>query len=133
MTTLPSVIVLALTLALEGRSEGKIGMSNIASVIWRSADNKSISGLTAECLKRKRFSCWNDHAPSFSDIEMLCRSVPDYEAYRTALSIAYEMQADTFQPTIEATHYLVAGTNAPWKASMKLVEVCGRHEFYRES
>jgi len=132
MTTLPSVIILALTLALEGRSEGESGMRNIGSVIWTSAESQTIDGLAHECLRPKRFSCWNGRAPSFDDIEMLSHTIPDREAYRTALKIAYEMQAGKFVPTVDATHYLVAGTNAPWKAAMKLVEVVGKHEFYRE-
>ena len=55
---LPEREVIAYTLWLEARSQGKKGLESVATVIYNRAKRRKMT-FKAVCLQPKQFSCWN--------------------------------------------------------------------------
>lgn len=132
MSTLPPLFVVCLTLCFESAGEGEAGMRRVASVIWNCAADHSVKSLAAECLKPKRYSCWNDKKPAVEHMRQWNSNWGDSQSYATAMQIANEMQKGKFRPIIEASHYFTLDRSPEWAKSMKFVEQYRSHVFYME-
>ena len=130
--------VVALTLWGETRGEDHEGKLAAASVIWREAvrNSATVAGrneaLVDECLKRKRYSCWQR--------KEFVQSIPKDSdpIWRECVKIAMDMTMGQFKPILEASHYfnpdLVPGRwPSSWdRSKMVFVKRVGNHDYYME-
>jgi hypothetical protein len=130
--------VIAMTLYLEAGNQGEEGIKAVASVIWLSSKDKTYVSLREECLKPKRYSCWNGRQPS---VEIIRDEILQGKWYgvktavalswQTCMSVACDMVQGKFEPTIEATNYCRHDVKPSWSNSMDVVCTIRDHIFYR--
>lgn len=118
--------VLSKTLYHEARGEGEVGIRAVASVIYnramKSSGKADYSALSAECLKKYQFSCWNgknDLTKGQGKVADLC------------MKVAKEMVAGTFKPTHSYTYYHAYKICEPKQAIGKSFVLIGNHKFYK--
>lgn len=120
--------ILALTLIRESPDEP--GMRAVASVIHERTAFPCPEAYVNECLRPKRYSCWNSTSPSM-DMVYKYNVRPEW---KIAIRIAREMVSGNFKPTVKATHYcrtdVMSHTN--WVSSMEVVATIGEHTYMRE-
>lgn len=123
----------AQTLWGEARGEGREGMAAVACVIGnRLARNmRGKTSLTAVCLDKYQFSCWNPNDPNLSRLDRVRRN-PD-ESYRIARELATQLidgQLDDM--TSGATHYYADSLRTPpyWAVGLRPCFTLGRHVFF---
>ena len=117
--------VVAMTIYLEARGEGELGMRAVASVIQNRADNKRCS-FSEICLERRQFSCWND---GFHEIKVPAFGA-DKKAWEFCLSIESDMKNGVFYPIGPWTHYYAISMKNPpkWSRGKKKTQI-GNHLF----
>jgi len=121
------MLVLALTLYWEARSEGDRGMELVASVIWNRAGGE-IRDLRSVCLKPYQFSCWN--GKSVEEVELPWHDDPEWVM---AQEIARKMVRGEFECSTSATHYYNPSLCSPsWAKQMQEILRTGNHVFLKE-
>lgn len=119
----------AMTVWMEARGEGMIGMTAVAHVIAnRLASRRWGSTIASVCLAPFQFSCWNDRDPNR---EAMARA-PDADLSDADEAMYKAQEGITEDPTNGATHYYAVGTPTPaWaQPPAKLEVTIGRHNFY---
>lgn len=117
--------VVANTLYLEARGEGKQGIEAVATVIYnRSKGNPE--QFEAVCFKPKQFSCYNA-----SKTPVIAPKTPlDVQAMELCLVVERAMYSGEFKPVGEWTHYYNARVcNPSWASKLQDVERIGNHTF----
>ena len=122
------LMVLALTLWGEARSEGEAGIRAVASVIYTRAKG-SPERFKAVCFAPKQFSCWNGKRG-----EKLYKSAPQGEAWEICKKVAGELADGRFTPSNSATHYMTirlydSPRRPKWADKMVPEVVVGGHVF----
>ena len=116
--------VVASTLWMEARGEGKDGIEAVASVIANRAA-KSRKPLKAVCLAPYQFSCWNKRQTTIP-------SNAKGTVWDFCLATADKMVKGKFKTTLDATHYYCHRTcNPSWGKKLKGRKIIGRHTFGR--
>lgn len=124
MTT---IMVIALTLWMEARSEGMSGMYNVACVIHNRAE-RSGESLQEVVLKPKQFSCWNDRKP-----EDFQEDLPVGAEWIQAKALAKQLVLGRLQVAHGATHYYNPALASPsWAKHMTVVKEHKHHIFLKE-
>lgn len=126
MTNMIFSLVVAMTIYGEAGIEDLHGKRLVASTIYNNA--KLIGGdfdraTTKVCLKRKKYSCWNE------PFEI------DYSSRRWSDSVkaAQEIHRKGYKPVTRATHYYAKYIRKPyWVKSMVYLGSHGQHVFYKE-
>lgn len=137
-----AVLLLASTLYLESANQGRDGHLGCASVIWNSARDHSSEALVEECVKPKRYSCWNGRTPDIHIVsnEILTGrtgQIPEIvlSVWSECLAIARSMVDGSFQPTIDAEFFWRYDNKNERTLAPSLVRVAqiGDHVFYRKA
>ena len=120
--------ILALTLVREAPDES--GMRAVASVIHESCAFPCPEAYVNECLRPKRYSCWNSVSPS---MDMVHKYMERAE-WQIAIKIAKEMVSGNFKPTLPkgTTHYCRTDivSKTAWTNDMTKVCEVGSHSFF---
>jgi len=125
-----NILILALTIYLEAGNQGESGMRAVASVIHSSASFPCLKAYHNECLRPKRYSCWNNTIPSMDMVYKYSAQ----KGYDIAIKIAKEMALGVFKPTLRATNYCRTDVieHTSWTNRMDKVAEVGEHTFYRK-
>ena len=116
--------IIASTLWLESRGEGKRGILAVASVIWTRA-KKTEAHPQDVCLRPNQFGCWAEFRPIRTPYGSEGTELWDY-----CVRLANELQNGTFKPLFRATHYYNPRISTPyWAKKMKVVTRIGNHVF----
>ena len=129
------VLTLARTLYGEARGEGRAGMEAVASVVMnRVRSARYPDSVSAVCLQRMQFSCWNPNDPNRKKIVRLAPGQDN--AYDACLDVARRaFAAQIVDPTDGALHYHATSISPPkWvlaSPSHVVTARIGGHIFYR--
>ena len=124
VTTPTPTEIVASTLWLESRGEGKRGIKAVASVIWTRAQ-KTEAHPQDVCLRPNQFGCWAEFRPIRTPYGAEGTDLWDY-----CVKLAKELQQGTFTPLFKATHYYNPRVCTPyWAKKMKIVTRIGNHVF----
>ena len=144
MTTLPEILVIALTLWGEARGEPQAGKEAVAAVIWNRAQAQR--KLPAPiCLQPYQFSCW-DHGGAdpeiaakrlMSDVLMALGNNIDKKEWEACFKLAMtiyvaQTQPEKFEPAGPWTHFHSATSTPGWAAKMVDRVMIGKQVFMRE-
>lgn len=136
MTTLPEVIVVALTLYLEAGNQPYAGKVMVGDVI---KNRSAICGkpLKVVCLQKNQFSCWNRKQPRkvWRKLKLDCDAA--YQSWVECMTVARMVCKPDYTPATPATYYLNPKTANKktmkiWKKTLHKVAVVCDHVFYRE-
>lgn len=125
--------VIALTIALEGSTQGIAGRHHIASSIYNRAESLDVKELASVCLKPKQYSCWNGRKPNIRLVKEFCRTESGLAIFDECMKLAQSMSKGTFRPIVGVTHYHVINIRPQWSNSYERIRRHGKHIFYRES
>ena len=118
----------SLTLWGEARDQSFDGKHAVASVIWNRANGKA-SKLSAVCLDRKQFSCWQ--RGKFSQKMPNMKNQIDRKAWGECVVLAGQMVDGSFLPSMKSKHYHEASIRPYWSVNMRLLASVGSHKFYK--
>ena len=120
---------------MEARSEGKVGMDAVASVILNRTGKKA-ENLPGICLAEKQFSCWNDKpnldAKSYISVipNGAAKKGKDQDAWRYCQELAGKLMNGEFKSTIgNRNSYHTMGVKPKWDATMRDKKTIGNHIF----
>ena len=123
-----ALTTVSLTLWGEARNQSFDGKHAVASVIWTRAQAKP-SKLSAVCLDRKQFSCWQKG--KFNQARPDMRKPLDRVAWSDCVVIAGQMVDGSFLPSLKSKHYHEASIQPYWSVNMKMLASVGSHKFYK--
>lgn len=123
--TANALLTVALTLWLEARGEGEIGMRAVATVIHNRAGG-DVSKLEYVCTRPRQFSCWNRLSPTYYR-----KHPPSGEPWHQALEIAAEMFNGTFEARANWDHYYNPDMANPKWARGRSGDRVGNHLFLK--
>jgi len=129
--------IVASTIYMEARGEGKEGMRAVAAVIKQRAINGNDS-LSAVCLKSYQFSCWNAYIntePSFyeSYAPLISNNQIEQRAAAVALDIAFSIDSLNTSYYNFVDHYHAKSVSPYWARGIKPAFTIKNHVFYRLS
>lgn len=128
MTTTVFSLILALTLYGEAGVDSMAGKRHVAGVVFNRCDEYTRNGvplhqaITAVCLKRGAFSCWNE---AF-DVDYTTQRWSD------CVTVACEIERKGYRSPTQATHYYAGYMRTPprWARSMRFLGRKDSHLFY---
>lgn len=123
-----TLTTVSMTIWGEGADQTYAGKYAIASVIWNRANGKP-SNLSAVCLDRKQFSCWQKRVFTQKLPDM--RNPLDRAAWRDCVALASLMMDGSFLPSLDSKHYHEASIQPYWSVNMKMLARVDGHKFYR--
>jgi spore germination cell wall hydrolase CwlJ-like protein len=123
-----TLTTVALTLWGEARNQSFDGKHAVGSVIWTRAQAKP-SKLSAVCLDRKQFSCWQKG--KFTQARPDMRKPIDRKSWSDCVVIAGQMVDGSFLPSLKSKHYHEASIQPYWSVNMKMLASVGSHKFYK--
>ena len=123
-----ALTTVSLTLWGEARNQSFDGKHAVASVIWTRA-NGNPSKLSAVCLDRKQFSCWQKG--KFNQARPDMRKPLDRKTWSDCVVIAGQMVGESFLPSLKSKHYHEASIQPYWSVNMKMLASVGSHKFYK--
>jgi spore germination cell wall hydrolase CwlJ-like protein len=123
-----ALTTVSLTLWGEARNQSFDGKHAVASVIWTRA-NGNPSKLSAVCLDRKQFSCWQKG--KFNQTRPDMRKPIDRKSWSDCVVIAGQMVDGSFLPSLKSKHYHEASIQPYWSVNMKMLASVGSHKFYK--
>ena len=123
-----ALTTVSLTLWGEARNQSFDGKHAVASVIWTRA-NGNPSKLSAVCLDRKQFSCWQKG--KFMQTRPDMRKPIDRKSWSDCVVIAGQMVDGSFLPSLKSKHYHEASIQPYWSVNMKMLASVGSHKFYK--
>ena len=126
-----AVMIVALTLWLECRSESPEGMEGVATVIANRAMANDLLSVSEVCIQRFQFSCWNRTSPSI-EARKITLEIRKTVQWRHCYRIADDLVRYRYAPISDWTHYYnpVLST-PPWAARLVNTLAMGRHVFGR--
>lgn len=139
---LQDIDILARTIYGEARGEGVEGMEAVACVVmnrykshkwftgYELKDGKKNPSISATCLKRLQFSCWNKNDPNFSKIQQIdvCSTI-----FLKCLQIAQRAVSGKLTDfTNGAVYYHAKNIKPKWALHKSPCYTVKNHLFYRE-
>jgi hypothetical protein len=140
--------IIACTILLESRSEGRRGMYMVAGTIAQRMANRGLHATTI-CRQDRQFSCWNS-GKTVKDVEyllktkeatyasLLARSLYMSTRSRTLIDVEYTRHADHYYskkymktPPYWAFEIIELPNGKEIKKPIKPVAVVGNHVFYK--
>lgn len=118
----------------EARSEGKIGIIAVASVIENRKNSGKYPGEYCKVInQRKQFSYTLEGRPDVEAIERHLRAA-DKVAYVQVSQVADEMLEGRFEPVLPSgvMHYATKKISNAWVKTKKIHATIGNHHFYKE-
>lgn len=118
----------------EARSEGKLGIIAVASVIEnRKNSGKYPNDYCKVINQHKQFSYTLEGRPDVEAIEGRLRAA-DKVAYVQVSKVTDEMLEGRFEPVLPSTvmHYAVKKISNTWTRTKKIYATIGNHNFYKE-
>lgn len=122
----PTREVIALTLLMESRGEGVLGIDAVSRNIQNRSAIRHLS-LKQVCLQPKQYSCWNKGITHSKAVELFYGSQGLH-----CLNLADKMISGTLTDSKigNAEYYHAKGCSPKWAKSMVLVATIGNHLFY---
>ena len=120
--------IVALTLLMEARGEGRGGIYRVACVIQQRQIERKISARTV-CLQRNQFSCWNGKGVFARNSHLLKSKMAPY-----CLSLAKKLvKKENLDRKIVgfANHYCTLNVHNRWTRIGKLTSTYKNHKFFR--
>jgi spore germination cell wall hydrolase CwlJ-like protein len=118
----------------EARSEGKLGILAVASVIENRKNSKGYpSEYCSVIQQRKQFSYTLEGRPDVEAIEGRLRAA-DKAAYMQVSEVADSMIEGRFEPVLPSNvlHYATTKITNAWTRTKKVYATIGNHRFYKE-
>jgi len=118
----------------EARSEGKLGILAVASVIENRKNSKGYpSEYCTVIQQRKQFSYTLEGRPDVEAIEGRLRAA-DKVAYMQVSDVVDQMLEGSFEPILPSNvlHYATVKINNAWTKTKKVYATIGNHRFYKE-
>ena len=130
--------ILARTLYMEARGEGKDGLNMVMTVIWNRAGGDKTK-LADVCLARKQFSCWNDlitgktpstYSVSFPKGVLSGKGGADAEAWNRCVQLANSAINGTFKPVNSKwnSYYNPKTASPSWGSQLVGAQMVGNHK-----
>jgi len=124
MTNILFSFILAATIYGEASTEQGIGKDYVAAVAYNRARGMPgvplASAISAVCLKKHQFSCWNK--PFKIDYES--------KAWFDSVEAALPVLQPGYKPVTKATHYHHVGVRPRWSKKLRRLAIVGNHAFY---
>lgn len=117
--------IIASTISMEARGEGKIGMLAVADVLIVRGNEKGISAAQV-CLEPRQFSCWNRPTPEY----VLAQENESW-SYCLELADAILSRAPIPNVVYSADHYCAMSVKPKWADPTKETVQIGHHVFYK--
>lgn len=138
MTTLPEILVIALTIWGEARGEPQAGKEAVAAVIWnRAQEQRKLPAVV--CLQPRQFSCWNMGGDALvRDVLMALGDNVDEAAWQACFKLSKQIylaqtQPEQFKPAGPWTHFHSVHSEPGWAWNMMDRVTIGKQVFMREA
>lgn len=118
----------------EARSEGKLGILAVASVIENRKNSRGYPSEYCSVINQhKQFSYTLEGKPDVETIEQRLRAA-DKVAYMQVSEVADKMLEGRFEPVLPSTvlHYATTKISNAWTKTKKIYATIGNHHFYKE-
>lgn len=118
----------------EARSEGKVGIIAVASVIENRKNHPSYPASYCGVIQQhKQFSYTLEGKPDVEAVVMRLKA-SDKQAYMHASYVSEQMVSGSFKPTLPETvlHYTTTKIKNYWTKTKKIYATIGNHRFYKE-
>ena len=130
--------VIARTLYMESREDGKQGLEMTMTVIWNRAGKGMKDQLVSEALRPSQFSCWNDIPSSKKNPTTYQIQFPscvqkgsgaDFDMWNECVKIAESAYNGTFKPVDEHwnAYYNPKKCHPSWASLLKGATIVGHH------